>query len=210
MDLKSLYEKNNPNIRDNNMSWLDSFKEQPSGIGNLGCAILDASYKCGNEFKELINEKFGMHSKEADLAQIQVMYEFLFFFTHLTMRYALAELGDNKRVKLQDFLVPIFADVTTEAWFGHWPEKFKKGIKDDFFNNINTAEIDYSECKDGLLSKDKPFTRNALISKLARNIAQLSGCEDDPVVIMQCIVITIKEFINMKLDELVVSVGKEI
>lgn len=192
------------------MSWLNSFKKQSSGVSDLTHAIVDTSYKCGQKFKELIDEKFGKDSKEAMTRWVQVQYEFLFFFTHLTMRSALSKLGDDKRIKLQDLLCPILVNSTTAAWFGHWPEKYKKGIKNDFIHNLKISEMDYSECKGGLLVKDQPFSENGLISRLARNIARLSGYENNPEVIMQCIEISVKKFADMKLDKLIDSVEKEI
>jgi len=96
------------------MKWSDSFK--PSPLGKLGAAILQTSHICSQSFKNLVDEKFGKDSEEV---LVQVQYEFLFFFMHLSMRFAFSRLGNDKRTKLQEFLVPILADTTTEAWFGH-------------------------------------------------------------------------------------------
>lgn len=191
-----------------NMSWQNSFKKQSSE--DLACAIVDASYKCGQEFKESIDEKFGKDTKEAMNSWMQVQYEFLFFFIHLAMRFTLSKLGNEKRIRLQDLLCPILMNSTTEAWFGHWPEKFKEGIKNDFIHNINVSEMDYSECRGGLLIKDKPFSEDGLFSRLSRNIARLSGNENNPETIMRCTSIVIKKFVDMKLDQLIDSVDKEL
>lgn len=192
------------------MNWLNSFKKQSSGLSDLACAIVDVSYKCGQEFKESIDEKFGKDSNEAMLRWAQVQYEFLFFFTHLAMRSALSKLGNDKRTKLQKLLAPLLENSTTEAWFGHWPEKFREGIKNDFIHNINVAEIDYSECKGGLLVKDQPFSKDGLFSRLAMNIARLSGYENNPGTIMKCITIGVEKFANIKLEQLIDSVGKDL
>lgn len=192
------------------MSWINNFKKQPSGISDLAVSIVDISYKCGQEFKESIDEKFGKDSKEAMTSWVQVQYEFLFFYTHLVMRSALSKLGNDKRIKLQDLLGPILVNLTTEAWFGHWPEKYKEGIKNDFIHNLNVAEMDYSECKGGLLVKDQPFSENGLFSRLAMNIARLSGHENNPATILKCITIGVDKFAEMKLNLLIDAVGKEI
>jgi len=175
----------------------------------LACAIVDTSYQCGQEFKELIYEKFGKDSKEAMDSWVQVKYEFLFFFAHLANRFALSKLGNNKRIKLQDLLGPMLVNCTTEAWFGHWPEKYQEGIKNDFYNNINLAELEYSKCKKLLPEKDES-PKDTLFWELGKNIARLSGYENNPVVIIQCIDVSVKKFTNMKLDKLIDSAGKEI
>jgi hypothetical protein len=171
------------------MSWINNFKKQPSGISDLAVSIVDISYKCGQEFKESIDEKFGKDSKEAMTSWVQVQYEFLFFYTHLVMRSALSKLGNDKRIKLQDLLGPILVN---------------------FIHNLNVAEMDYSECKGGLLVKDQPFSENGLFSRLAMNIARLSGHENNPATILKCITIGVDKFAEMKLNLLIDAVGKEI
>jgi hypothetical protein len=42
-------------------------------------------------------------------------------------------------------LAPILVNSTTEALSGHWSEKFKEEIRNNFFNNTNFVEMDYSE-----------------------------------------------------------------
>lgn len=191
------------------MNWLNSFKKQSSEINDLACKIIDASYKCGQEFKEAIDEKFGKDSKEAMISWVQVQYEFLFFFTHLAMRFALSKLGNDKRIKLQESLCPILIYSTTEAWFGHWPEEYKEGIKNDFFTNINTAEIEYSKYKKLFSEKDESF-KDTLFWEFGKNIARLSGYENNPAVIMQCVDVSMKKFSDMRLDKLIDSVGRTI
>lgn len=189
------------------MGWLKSFKT--SGIGDLALAIVDTSYKCGQEFKELIDKKIGKDSKEAMTSWVQVQYEFLFFFTHLAMRSAFSKLGNDKRNKLQDLLGPILVNSTTEAWFGHWPTKFKEGIKNDFFTNINNAEIEYSKYKK-LYPEKAEGSKDTLFWELGKNIARLSGYENNPEVIVLCVKVSVKKFVDMKLDQLIDVAGKEI
>lgn len=167
-------------------------------------------YKCGQEFEEPIDEKFGKDSKEAINSWAQVQYEFLFFFTHLAMRSALSKLGNDKRIKLQDLLGPILVDSTTEAWFGHWPEKLKNGIRDDFFTNLNKAEFEYAQYK-GLSPATGQSPKGTLLWELAKNIARLSGYENNPEVILYCIDIVINHFNDLeKIENLVVHVGKKL
>jgi hypothetical protein len=192
------------------MSWLNSFKKQSSGLSNLACAIIDVSYKCGQAFKEPIDEKFGKDSKEAMTSWAQVQYEFLFFFTHLAMRSTLSKLGNDKRIKLQDLLGPILVNSTTETWFGHWPEKLKSGIRNDFFANLNRTEFEYAQYK-GLSPAPGQSPKGTLLWELAKNIARLSGYENNPEVILYCIDTVINHFNDLeKIENLVVHVGKKL
>jgi hypothetical protein len=192
------------------MSWLNSFKKQSSRISDLACAIVDVSYKCGQEFKESIDEKFGKDSKEAMSSWAQVQYEFLFFYTHLAMRSALSKLGNDKRIKLQDLLGPILVNSTTEAWFGHWPEKLKSGIRNDFFTNLNRAEFEYAQYK-GLSPAPGQSPKGTLLWELGKNIARLSGYENNPEVVMSCVETVAEHFKDLKkIENLVAYVGKEL
>ncbi|MBF0458680.1 MAG: hypothetical protein HQK99_12395 [Nitrospirae bacterium] len=190
------------------MNWLNSFRKRPSGITSLTCAIIDASYKCGQEFKESIDERFGNNTKEASSHWLLVVYEYLFFFIHLADRSAFSKLGSKKRSKLMDVLAPVIESMTTEAWFASWPAEFKCGIKKDFFNNLNNASIEYSQYKKLFAEKGENL-KDTLFWELGKNIARLSGYEHNPVIIMQAVLNSSDKFANMKLDYLIESAGKE-
>jgi hypothetical protein len=187
------------------MKWSDSFK--PSALEKLGAAILQTSDICSQSFKDLIDEKFGKDSKEAKFALVQVQYEFLFFFMHLAMRFAFSRLGNDKRTKLQDWLGPIIADSTTEAWFGHWPDKLKEGIKKDFFHNLNAAEMEYSQFQKLFTEKDKPF-KDTLFWEFSKNITKLVGGNVGGTI--ACYAITVEKLADMKLPDLIDAVSEEI
>lgn len=184
-------------------------EKHKSGIYYLALIIVNASTKCGHEFVKYIEEKFGKGSHEADLNRAQVHYEFLFFFTHLTMRYAFSLLGNEKRNKLQELLLPTLEELSTAMWFGHWPEKVKYEILNSFFHNMNVAEFEYSKCKKLTPEKDES-PKDTLFWELDKNIARLSGYENDPAVLILCNDVSIDNFKNMKLDKLIDTVSKEI
>lgn len=178
-------------------------------IRKLTSSIITVSYHCGQVFKEPIDNKYGEDSKEAITSFMQVQYEFLFFFAHLAMRSAFSKLGHNKRVKLQQLIGPILEISTTEAWFGHWPEHLKAGIRKDFYNNLNVAELEYSKCHK-LLGNKNESPKDTLFWELGKNIARLSGCELDIAVIMQCMDVSLKYFLDMNLDDLIVAAGEDL
>jgi hypothetical protein len=178
-------------------------------IADLSCVVVDRSYKCGQQLKSQIDEKFGKDSKESIMALIRVQYEFLFLFSHLTILFAYSILGDQKARNLQGFLGPLLADSTTESWFGHWPEELKKSIQDNFFTNMNIADNEYAKCNE-LLIKDEPFSDNAIFSKLAKDIAEIIGCSNDQNAITNIILITVDTFSDMKLQELIKNASSDL
>ena len=207
------------------MSIFDKFKKKPSAssendtfsmfkvmypqIADLSRVIVDNSYKCGQQLKSQIAEKYGKDSKESRMAGVRVQYEFLFLFSHLTMRLAYSILGTEKARNLQGFFGPLSAYISTESWFGHWPEELKKGLNADFFTNMNIADIEYAKCKENLI-KGEPFSDNALFSKLAKNVADIIGHSNEPFTIMNIIKITVDSLCNIKLQELIKNASSDL
>ncbi len=194
------------------MSWLNSFKKPvstTSEIDNLAYAIIKASRDCGKEFKGLVNKRFGEGSKDAVAKLIIVQYESLFFFIHLTMRFAFSKLGNDRRNKLQSLLVPILADTITEIYFSHLPQDMKEKAKNNFIHDMNAAELEYSKYKKIFPTREKG-TVGTLFWEFSKNIVKLSEYYPDPLIIIRCTRISIEKFKEMKLDKLIDSVSKEI
>jgi hypothetical protein len=59
-----------------------------------------------------------------------------------------------------------------EGFFGHWPQKYKVGIRHELYENLNNAELEYGACKE-FVSKDNPFADDGLLNKLAQNVARI-------------------------------------
>lgn len=184
-------------------------KNKDSAVNILALAILLSSEKCSEFFKEDIDKKFGKDSKEAMTYRMEVQYEFLFFFTHLSMRYAFGELGHEKRVELQNLLLPILMNNSTETWFGHWPAKYKEGIKKEFRDNINRAELEYSKYQKFFAEKNEG-TKDTLFWEFSKNISKLSGHETDIIIITKCMAFTVEVLGKIKLKDLVIAAGKEL
>jgi hypothetical protein len=132
---------------------------------------------------------------------IYVLCEFVYFFMHLTSRSAFSILGDEGRTKLAKELSPLIVFSIIEGFFGHWPQNFKDGIRHDFYEKANNAELEYGACKE-FLSTDKPFTGDGLLNKLALNVAELVGRPMDQEVILKVISVTSECFIELKLNQM--------
>jgi hypothetical protein len=142
-------------------------------IGDLGLAIVSAASKCTQDV-----EPYFRPAKDPGLQRMYVFCEFLYFFMHLTNRQAYQTLGSDKVGILQKAIWPGIASTAVDTFCAHWPEKFKSGIKGDFFNNLNNAELEYSSFK--LLSPEKkPIDNNAMCSQLAMHILNHAGYDAD-------------------------------
>jgi len=54
-----------------------------------------------------------------------------------------------------------------------------------------------------ILDRDKPFSDNALFTKLAKNITELTGYNNNPVKIVEKILMSMEEYAKMDLNKLV-------
>jgi len=185
---------------------MNIFKKKTLSPNDLAKSIVLASAKCTEVIKNEIDKKYGQDSKEAITKWMEVQYEFLFFFMHLAMRSAQSRLGFKNSNKLQNILYPIIKDTTTQIWFGHWPKKYQEGVKAKFIDDVNIAEIEYSKCK-ALIVKNQPYS-DGLIQKLAFNVSKISGLKNFATVAISTD-ITLKLYIEMKLDQLIDSVNLE-
>jgi hypothetical protein len=165
------------------MSWFNSSKKSESAMSKLSYKIFEKSLLCAEALKPDLEEKFGKASKEFHSKYIPVLFEFMYFFLNLTDRYAFAQLGHERRNKLDDELVPPTIDALTETYFGHWPQNLKDGIKSDFYSNLNNAQIEYGSCEEMLLDpKDDTPTlekltsgakSRSMVGRLTDNLSQI-------------------------------------
>ncbi len=149
---------------------------------------------------ETLKPHFNPNSKEDEITlPIYVCFEFLYFYSHLAMRYAHSILGEKKRTILQKNLGPLIVEPVVTAYFDHWPEDKKKGIENEFSKNLNDAELEYSSCKE-LLTKDINFAGTSLLSKLGITVADVSRNPMNQDIIMLVIDTAIQSINKMKLE----------
>ncbi|MDR3412269.1 MAG: hypothetical protein P4L87_15205 [Formivibrio sp.] len=167
------------------MSWFNSSKKNESVMSKLSNKVFEKSVLCAETLKPDLEKKFGKGSKEYHSKYIPVLLEFMYFFLQLTDRYAFAQLGDERRNKLCDELVPLVIDDTarTLCTLYGWPTNLKEGIKRDFCSNYNNAQMDYGSCKE-LLLDPKDDTRiwekiesgaksKSMVGQLTDNLSQI-------------------------------------
>lgn len=124
--------------------------------------------------------------RETVECEMYVFYEFLYFFLHMTNRSAHSEHFTSDQIdKLQQAVYPLIIDVAIDSFMLQWPEKQKAYFRNQFYDNVTLAEMEYSTSTE-LLSKDfKPLTSHSLLAKLARNVAAKMHSGYNPEVLFQ-------------------------
>jgi len=185
-------------------------------ISNLAQAILVGSFSCGKTLKPYLNAPA---EKENAALYPAVCYEFIFFFTHLMNRYALTILGNDGRIKLQNEIAPLIVVPAISGFFDHWPEDKKEKMIINFYDDLNSAELDYSPCREILplsvevlvkevLEDLNSSSANCLFAKLISRIFSLSGKSLSPEAITLLFDVSTKTFVEMKLEQQVEGIKK--
>ena len=173
-------------------------------LTDLATAIVSASQACYENLKPQLLFRDERHHNEQEFA---LFGEFMFFFIHLTMRFAASQMNAKQIELLQSFLGPSLADVTVGSFCGHWPQELKAKIKSEFYDNLNQAEAEYSRSTE-LFSEEKPFTGDSLFSKLGRNVAELTGHSMNPATITMVVTAAVFSYKEINLASLVREASK--
>jgi len=206
------------------MSWFNIFMNNESALSKLSKNISEKSLLCAEALRPDLEKKFGKDTKEFQSKYILVLLEFMYFYLHLTNRSAFAQLGHEKRNKLQEELVPLVIDDSARTLctlFG-WPTNLKDGIKRDFYNNMNNAEMEYGSCIELLLDpKDDTRTLDkirsgakskSMVGQLTDNLSQIieGKVNMNALFTIQIRDVVIETLKKKEIDVLVSEVSKEI
>jgi hypothetical protein len=186
-----LKEKRQPTLKDIEKAYTPCKK--------IGSQILGASNECYQIIKSDINIT---NEKQKKFAEIMIFYEFIFFYIHVTMKYASIVMTKEQLIKLWQYLTPFFVSAAVEAFFMQWPQERKEKISAFFYNRLNTAEIEYATAK-GIIAKTGLFEENTLCYKLGLRVAEWSNNSFDPVSIFQLSTMAVAELKKIKLIKLV-------
>ena len=193
-------------------SWLSTFREPESSVlEDLARRIAHAALSDADALKSTIRPN---DDKEHTKRWFEIVFEFLYLYMHLTNRVADAELGQERRCKVQHQLYPLIVRPTMESIFGHWPQNLKDGIESDFSKYLNSSEIEYGDCKQ-LLDRDNPLSEDALFSKFAGIVCDLLGADKNNFTayagtFMRVIDLVLDSCNKLKLRETLREVGKEL
>jgi hypothetical protein len=173
-------------------------------LGDLGLGIVKAAWDCYQDFCRLSEVSVEGRPTEQ---QMLVFYEFLYFFIHVTMRGAVAHgLTQMQISNVQDFLGPLLSHTAVDTFCRHWPLELKERMAHEFFEKVNGAEADYSQCRAFMLS-EQPFVKESLTGKLSYNVAEVWGSPYNPAVMMAATTSAVNAYTNMPLDKLIREVA---
>jgi hypothetical protein len=168
----------------------------------LGLAIIHAANQCTKRMKPL----FPSAKAKSDTAEIEmyVFFEFLFFFMHMTNRSAHSQGFTSEQIeKLQQSVYPDVIAVAIDSFMLHWPEEYKVKIRDEFYDNVNSADVEYSTSKRLMSEGYKPLSGDSLLDKLSRNVAAKMDKPYNPEVLIQALTAALEELRNANLLKLV-------
>jgi hypothetical protein len=193
-------------------SWLSTFRSpEVPPVADLARRIVQFALSDADALKDSIRAK---DNKDHTQRWFAVVCEFLYFFMHLTNRFAYRELGHEQRCKVQDRLYPLIIRPTIESIFGHWPTELKDRIEGDFVEKLGDSEVEYAECK-RLLDRENPLAPSALFSKFAGNVCDLLGIETGDTAayadtFMRAMKLAVASFSKLDLPETLRAVGGEL
>ena len=116
-------------------------------ISDISLAIVKASHACAEQANSILNIPDEKEKKEAE---ILMFYKFLYFFMHLTMRSAFSQLSKEQIASLQGHLGPCISSIAVDSFFAHWSENLKEKMRNEFYEKLNDAELEYSRYPWGL------------------------------------------------------------
>ena len=170
----------------------------PIPIADLVKAILGAVEYCALQVQPYLN------FPEAALNRsryICATFEFTYFFLHMMNRNALQTLGHARIVSLQEQVGPLIVTSVIDTFYEDKPERDKDEIRAVFYDNLNRAELGYSNCKE-LVSSQDPFSKEALLSRLAWYVANLCPDPCNKPLILAIIEAAFKKWREVSFDEL--------
>jgi len=118
-------------------------EKQLKPLSDLVWAIVNASTHCRDGIKDFIDAP-----NDTKRIQIEMIafYEFLYFYLHMTMRYAFAMMSDVEMDHLRTQLGAFVTAVAVDSYYEHWPDENKRGMAQDFYRNLEIADHQYAEC----------------------------------------------------------------
>jgi len=149
------------------------------------------------EKKGTSQNKYNLNDTEWSL----ILFEFIYFYLHLTDRFAFGHMNDEQREILMIDLGELCITAAVDAVFLKWPEDKKKKIKEEYMGNFNISVAEYNKYKKWLPEKDEG-AKGTLLWEFGKKITKLARQElSFRLAVMQTVTnslkdLDIKSFIN--------------
>jgi len=168
-------------------------------------ANLVAAESCCNQVKVLLNK---MNDDEKSIAKIDVYYEYMFFFIHMTERMAFNYFTKKQMKILNEYLIMQLVPMAIDRFFSRSPAEVKESLTNEFMDKRNAAEISYTDSREIFSQKFDPLNSDAVFSKLGRSVATIMGEPYNPATIMLVIKYGADALMNMDLESLIKQARK--
>ncbi|HYA41900.1 MAG TPA: hypothetical protein VEF34_11385 [Syntrophobacteraceae bacterium] len=183
-------------------------QDQYKPVYDLGFALIRGAVNCRDNVRELIDFPT---KKERMKREVFIFQEFIFFFMHITMREAFVQLSQPQIEELKAYLGPAIATTTIDAYFAHWPEEHRRKMIDGFYDNLNRAELEYTQCTKldlSLLNQEQhSHLFRALFMQLGSNVADYAvDNQNDVEVIASVSKLALDELVRIRLYDLIAQV----
>jgi hypothetical protein len=107
---------------------------------------------------------------------VSILFEFIYFYLHLTDRFAFGHMNEERRGSLMTDLEEVCITAAVDAVCLRWPEDIKEKIKEECMGNFYISMAEYSKCKKWFPKKDEG-AKGTLFWEFVKTIAKLAGQE---------------------------------
>ena len=161
-------------------------RTEPAPFHALASAIILAVNQCKEGVKPLADAEA---KQDPALLELRLIYEFLYFFIHMTTRSAFSEGFTHEQIDK-------LGQAVYRGLINFPLDSLREDIRDltfaELWAGLNAAEREF-----------KPLIGDSLLAKLSRSVAERIGRPYNPEVMMQVTAITAKELRNVNLPKLV-------
>lgn len=137
------------------MGWFDTFKKD--FMQDYLYRIFKNSIVAESAIRYLVDSK-GIDQNKYVLSNTKsfsILFEFIYFYLHLTDRFASGHMNEERRGSLMTELEEISITAAVDAVCLRWPEDIKEKIKEECMGNFYISMAEYSKCKNCFLKKDE-------------------------------------------------------
>jgi hypothetical protein len=174
-------------------------QEKAAPFRRLSSAIIHAASECQKRITPLIHGDTADTEEERLVREMRCLFEFLYFFMHMTNREAFSKLGAERRNKLQEIICPDVAGVAVDSFMEHFPVEKKKQVRALFYDRMNAADSDYGSAKEWLSREN---FAHCVLGRLGFNVDQAIG-SDNPEIAMKSVDVACAEMRSSNIDQLV-------
>lgn len=187
------------------MGWFDTFKKDFRE--DYLNKIFRNSIEDANAIRRLAEDKSFEQNKQglSDTEWLSIVFEFIYFYLHLTDRFAFEHMSEEQRAVLMTGVERICISSAVNAVCRGWPKDKKEKIKEECMENFHISMQEYSKYKKWLAEKGEG-TKNTLFWEFGKMIAKLAGREMDARYIMLSVKIAIDSLKDLDIKSFIEKV----